>query len=100
MDQEGKHNIFARPTSQGAGKRVRIGVSKAKGQSDDVVEAGPRSNDDSIDDGFNSYQLNSSKKFDLSSKTVNEASRVNTGNDTIRHLTSMRASVRAIDDAV
>ena len=98
MEQEGKHNIFARPASQGA-RRVRIGIGgKGKGQQDNIVmmDAVPNSHNSSIDDGFNSYDQNSAQKFDLSSQTVRDTSRVGSGNETIRNLTSMVQTVRAV----
>ena len=52
---------------------------------------------DEIDDGFNSFSINSGQKFDLSSKTLNQSRHV--GNDTIRVLNEDRPSERNIEDA-
>ena len=76
MEAEGKHNIFARPTSMGrpgSGNRVKIHVKKSKRkdkmQEDNVADAPNSAVSESVDDGFNNYSnaVNSSqKKFDLS----------------------------------
>ena len=92
----GKHDIYARPTSQGGrlgsngvGKRTRIKIGKkqrkGKQQQDNVTGAPDVKVNESNDDGFNNYS-STEKKNDFSHRKG--------GNETIRGLNDQSPSVR------
>ena len=98
MMEADEKNIFSRPVSQSTNKRVRIHVmQKGKGMQDNVANG--RLEHSEIDDGFNSLSMNSSKKFDLSSKSYHDNDRTSNGNDTIRVLNDGIPTVRVQETA-
>lgn len=74
MDSDEKQNIFARgqTTRREAPASSRRRVNEKQEKADNIVVAPHQNVSDLVDDGFQSYdqQIDSSKKFDMSSKSM------------------------------